>query len=47
MTHPAASLTDDLAVGGATTDLTRPTCRLVTLGCKVNQYETQLVQEAL
>jgi threonylcarbamoyladenosine tRNA methylthiotransferase MtaB len=23
------------------------TCRLVTLGCKVNQYETQLVQEAL
>jgi threonylcarbamoyladenosine tRNA methylthiotransferase MtaB len=26
---------------------TRPTCRLVTLGCKVNQYETQLVKEAL
>lgn len=24
-----------------------PTCRLVTLGCKVNQYETQLVREAL
>src|SRR2546429_279093 len=24
-----------------------PTCRLVTLGCKVNQYETQYVQEAL
>ncbi len=23
------------------------TCRLVTLGCKVNQYETQLVKEAL
>ena len=23
------------------------TCRLVTLGCKVNQYETQLVREAL
>lgn len=23
------------------------TCRLVTLGCKVNQYETQLIQEAL
>ena len=23
------------------------TCRLVTLGCKVNQYETQLVLEAL
>ena len=23
------------------------TCRLVTLGCKVNQYETQHVQEAL
>src|SRR5438876_498403 len=23
------------------------TCRLVTLGCKVNQYETQFVQEAL
>lgn len=32
--------------------MTRPTsevrtCRLVTLGCKVNQYETQLVKEAL
>ena len=26
---------------------TAPTCRLVTLGCKVNQYETQLVKEAL
>lgn len=25
----------------------RRTCRLVTLGCKVNQYETQLVREAL
>src|SRR5437762_2338898 len=24
-----------------------PTCRLVTLGCKVNQYETQFVKEAL
>ncbi len=24
-----------------------PTCRLLTLGCKVNQYETQLVKEAL
>src|SRR5262249_60826137 len=24
-----------------------PTCRLVTLGCKVNQYETQHVKEAL
>ncbi len=24
-----------------------PTCRLVTLGCKVNQYETQLVRETL
>jgi threonylcarbamoyladenosine tRNA methylthiotransferase MtaB len=23
------------------------TCRLVTMGCKVNQYETQLVREAL
>src|SRR5436309_1189239 len=23
------------------------TCRLVTLGCKVNQYETQFVKEAL
>ena len=23
------------------------TCQLVTLGCKVNQYETQLVKEAL
>ena len=27
--------------------LDQPTCRLVTLGCKVNQYETQLVKEAL
>jgi threonylcarbamoyladenosine tRNA methylthiotransferase MtaB len=26
---------------------TRRTCRLVTLGCKVNQYETQYVKEAL
>ena len=26
---------------------TAPTCRLVTLGCKVNQYETQYVKEAL
>jgi threonylcarbamoyladenosine tRNA methylthiotransferase MtaB len=26
---------------------TTPTCRLVTLGCKVNQYETQCVKEAL
>ena len=25
----------------------RATCRLVTLGCKVNQYETQLVKEGL
>lgn len=24
-----------------------PTCRLITLGCKVNQYESQFVQEAL
>lgn len=24
-----------------------PTCRLLTLGCKVNQYETQLVKETL
>src|SRR5260221_1792695 len=24
-----------------------PTCRLVTLGCKVNQYETQYVREML
>ena len=28
-------------------DLTQRTCRLVRLGCKVNQYETQLVKEAL
>jgi threonylcarbamoyladenosine tRNA methylthiotransferase MtaB len=26
---------------------TKRTCRLVTLGCKVNQYETQFVKEAL
>ena len=30
----------------ATTDAVRK-CRLVTMGCKVNQYETQLVKEAL
>ena len=27
--------------------MTDKTCRLVTLGCKVNQYETQLVRESL
>lgn len=27
--------------------MSKPTCRLVTLGCKVNQYETELVKEAL
>lgn len=27
--------------------MTERTCRLVTLGCKVNQYETQLVKETL
>ena len=27
--------------------MTSKTCRLVTLGCKVNQYETQLVKETL
>lgn len=27
--------------------MSQPTCRLVTLGCKVNQYETELVKEAL
>lgn len=27
--------------------MTEKTCKLVTLGCKVNQYETQLVKEAL
>src|SRR6516164_1943036 len=27
--------------------LSPPTCRLVTLGCKVNQYETQYVREML
>lgn len=27
--------------------IAKRTCRLVTLGCKVNQYETQLVKEAL
>ncbi len=29
------------------TSTTQPKCKLVTLGCKVNQYETQLVKEAL
>lgn len=28
-------------------EMARRTCRLITLGCKVNQYETQLVREAL
>src|SRR4051812_17548514 len=27
--------------------MSTPTCRLITLGCKVNQYETQLVKETL
>lgn len=27
--------------------MSAPTCRLATLGCKVNQYETQLVKETL
>ena len=31
----------------ATIENNQKTCRLVTLGCKVNQYETQLVKEAL
>ena len=31
----------------AQTGTDQPTCRMVTLGCKVNQYETQLVKEAL
>ena len=35
-----------LAVSENLNSATR-TCRLVTLGCKVNQYETQLVKEAL
>lgn len=32
---------------GEDTQSERRTCRLVTLGCKVNQYETQLVKETL
>jgi len=35
------------AVIESSSSIDRPTCRLVTLGCKVNQYETQLVKEAL
>lgn len=31
----------------ATLNISDRTCRLVTMGCKVNQYETQLVKEAL
>lgn len=27
--------------------MTHRTCHLVTLGCKVNQYETQLVEKTL
>src|SRR6266849_7299755 len=32
---------------GAVSESSPRTCRLVTLGCKVNQYETQYVKEAL
>ena len=35
------------AVIESSSSIDRPTCRLVTLGCKVNQHETQLVKEAL
>jgi threonylcarbamoyladenosine tRNA methylthiotransferase MtaB len=34
-------------MGDNTTSRTLRSCRLVTLGCKVNQYETQYVKEAL
>lgn len=43
----------DVVAGSATfltdgeDDVRMKTCRLVTLGCRVNQYETQLVREAL
>src|SRR4051812_47897898 len=39
-------MTDD-RTGHATGVRTGRLCRLVTLGCKVNQYETQYVKEAL
>ena len=40
-------LRPDSPTPNTTVDTPDRTCRLVTLGCKVNQYETQLVREAL
>lgn len=37
----------DLAPASGRAGSHQPTCRLVTMGCKVNQYEIQLVREAL
>jgi threonylcarbamoyladenosine tRNA methylthiotransferase MtaB len=37
----------DLSEAQPSVPLSTATCRLVTLGCKVNQYETQLVKEGL
>jgi len=37
----------DLSEAPSFVSLSASTCRLVTLGCKVNQYETQLVKEGL
>jgi len=45
---PAAGiLLSSRGCGNSGLVMVNKTCRLVTLGCKVNQYETQLVQEAL
>ncbi len=43
MTVSVLPILDDSPVSGGSLR----TCRLVTLGCKVNQYETQLVKETL
>ena len=54
-TESNCSTEEDVLTESVNTDLSQlapingeqKTCRLVTLGCKVNQYETQLVYEAL
>jgi threonylcarbamoyladenosine tRNA methylthiotransferase MtaB len=43
----AETISSPTAPPTAAAPVAHKTCRLVTLGCKVNQYETQLVKEAL
>src|SRR5690606_13959657 len=45
-THPRLRGPPDQLSHGVSMTAAR-TCRLVTLGCKVNQYETQQIKEAL